>query len=140
MVDVNVSTDVKGYGVPAVPAVEVEDRVKPQVQPVQESSEAETTALDDKALHNRGGKGKKEAKHLSQEEIEEFAAEIQQHLDSIGSTLSLGLSQHQQTDSIIVRVTERTSGDLVRQFPSEEILELKKKLNDLVGFLYDKKA
>ena len=51
--DVNVTTDVKGYGTPAVSTVEMEDVQKPSVQPVSKSSDGATVNLNDQALHGR---------------------------------------------------------------------------------------
>lgn len=140
MVDVNVSTDVKGYGVPVTPAqVQAEDRVKPQVPPVQKGDNPASAALDEKRLHRKDGRPQEEKK-LSREELEENIAEIQARLDSIGSNLLLGLAKEEKFESIVVQVKERQTGELVRQIPSEEVLALRKKLEEVAGLLFDSKA
>ena len=45
-----------------------------------------------------------------------------------------------ETESIVARITEKKTGEVVRQIPSEDLLELKSKLEDLVGMLFDQKA
>ena len=134
------NADVKSYGVPVVPTVSVEDRVKPQVVPVRDSSDSGKTALDEKALHGNTAAAQKKQKALSEEEMGRLAKEIQDRLDSIGGNLTLGLGTDDKTESIVARITEKQTGEVVRQIPSEDLLELKSKLEDLVGMLFDKKA
>ena len=140
--DVGANTDVRGYGnqanQTAVPVVEKEDRVKPQVQPVKEDTDSGKVALNDQALHGRGKEQK--AKEMSSDEIEKVMAEVQQRLDSIGGNLKLGLQQNTDVDRIIVQVRDKSSDEVVKQFPSEELLNLQSKLQDLVGLLVDESA
>ena len=140
--DVNVNAEVKGYGAPATPVVEKEDRIKPQVAPVQKGAESSSGALDDKSLHGSNKDGGKESvfQSMSQEDVEEMIEEVQKRLDSIGGNLALGLAEHQQTESIVVQIKDKGNHEVVRQFPSEELLELRSKLDDLVGLLFDQKA
>ena len=135
--EVNVATDVKGYAAPAVSSVEIEDAKKPQVTPVVDAKEGVSTRLDDEALH---GKQKPGAEELSPEDMEEAIAEMQSRMDSMGSKLKFGLHQHEKTEGIVIQITDKTNGDLIKQFPSEEVLQLQEKLNDLVGLLFDKQA
>lgn len=141
MVDVNVNSDVKGYGVPVAPAqqVKAEDRVKPQVPPVQKGDNQASAALDEERLHRKEGRSQA-GKKLTQEELEENIAEIQDRLDAIGSNLLLGFAKEEKFESVVVQVKERQTGELVRQIPSEEVLELRKKLEEVAGLLFDKKA
>ena len=132
--DVNITTEVKGYGAPTVSNVEIDDAKKPQVTPVVEAKEGVSARLNDEALH---GKPNKE---MSREELEESLREIQSRMDSIGSKLNFGLSKHDQADDIVIKITDRTNGDVVKQFPSEAVIQLREKLNDLVGLLFDKQA
>ncbi|MDA3832398.1 MAG: flagellar protein FlaG [Spirochaetales bacterium] len=137
--DVNVTTDVKSYGAPSVSSMEIEDVKKPQVTPVVEAKEGVSARLNDEALHGKqqpGGKGQE----LSSEDLEKAIGEIQTRLDSMGSKLNFGLSQHAETNDIVIQITDKTNGELVKQFPSEAVLQLQEKLNDLVGLLFDKQV
>ncbi len=130
--DVNVSAEIKGVGQPVVSVVEMEDKAKPQVSPVKKSGDSAQGSLDDQALHGR------EAQKLSSEDLSTLAEEIQGRFDAMGA--KLGFSVHEGTEDIVMEVTERESGELIRQIPSEEILALREKLNELVGLLFDKKV
>ncbi|MBU0676262.1 MAG: flagellar protein FlaG [Proteobacteria bacterium] len=131
MVDVNLATDVKAIGIPTVPAIETEDRKRPQVAPVREGSDSSGMGLDDKALHGRAG-GKR---RVSEDELNKEVKHIQQRLEDMGTRLGLTVSH--ETDDILVQVTNRDSGELIRQIPSEEVVKLRQKLEELAGILFD---
>lgn len=136
-----VSAEPKGYGTQAVPVVEQEDRVKPQVTPVQADSGASKSKLDERSLH--GGhdeRGAAKVAGLSREELEEAVKKVQGRLDAIGANLSVGLKENREVEKIIVQVRDKSSQEVVRQFPSEELITLQAKLDDLIGILFDKKA
>lgn len=130
--DINVSAEIKGVGQPMVSVVEMEDQTKPQVAPVKKSGDSAQGSLDDQALHGR------KAGKLSSEDLSKMAEEIQNRFDAMGS--QLGFSINEETEDVVMEVRERESGDLIRQIPSEEVLALREKLNELVGLLFDKKA
>ncbi len=136
--DVNVTTDVKGYGVPVVPAVEFEDAQKPAVQPVPESSEGISVRLDDQALHKKDGKEKQG--EVTRENIKEAAKEIQDRFETMGSSFRFGLHEHLKTKSIVGQLKDKETGEVIKQFPSEEVLKLREKLQDLIGLLFDEKV
>ena len=135
--DVNINAEVKGVGVATVPAVEREDRAKPQVAPVAKSSDSAKAALGEKELHRRGDK-KEERKQvaLDPEELQKAVAEIQDRLDVMGTRLDISVNK--EPNAFVVTVTDRESGETVRQFPSEEVLTLKKKLQEITGLIFDK--
>lgn len=140
--DVTANTDVRGYGnqanQTAVPVVEREDRVKPQVEPVRDGSDSERVSLNDQALHGRGKE--KQNKAMSSEDIEKMMEQIQKRLDAIGGNLALGLKKYEPTNDIVVQVRDRHSDKVVKQFPSEDLLKLQAKLDDLLGILFDQSA
>jgi len=135
--DVNLNTEVKVYGAPTVPVVEQEDKVKPQVAPVKADAESSKANLNEQALHGKkGGSGVA----LSKDEVEKLMAQVQSRLDTIGGNLKLGLNEYKPTKDIVVQVKDRRNDKLIRQFPSEELLKLKAKLEDLAGILFDESA
>ncbi len=136
--DVNVSADYKGFSVPIAPAVEKEQRTKPQIQPVKENSSSVKGELNDSALHRRDAGSRPEAESLSKNELAQYAKDIQTTLDAMGNRL--GFAMDDTAEGIVFRITDRKTGEIVRQIPSEEVIELRKKLDDLVGLLFDEKA
>jgi len=139
MVDVNTQADVKSFGIPVVPAVTMEDRSRPQVEPVKKTTNGESGSLDQKALHDNR-RAMQAQKTMSAEELKKVAEEIQKRLETIGANLELGLGTDKSTASIVATISDRSSGTVVRQIPSEEMLALREKLADVVGLLFDQKA
>ena len=139
--DVNIATEMKGAQQSVVTTtMEHEQADRPVIQPVPESSEAITVDLNDQALHGRNSEKEQRNGELSREEIEEAVKEIQERFETMGSHFKFGLYRHQESSSIVARLQDRQSGDLIKQFPSDEVLELREKLEDLIGILFDKKV
>lgn len=116
---------------PVAPAMVRQDKQKVAVMPVASSGGSEGGALDRKALSQREGK-------LSQEQAVQYVREVQARFDKMGTNLQFSIDN--SSEDVVVKITDKNSGDLIRQFPSEEILQLRTKLNDLVGMLFDGKA
>lgn len=136
--DVSMSAEVKGFGVATAPApaIEREDRVRPQVAPVAAGGDSSRSALNEQALQ---GKEAQERRRVTAEEAAKAVKEMQERLDAIGNT-RLNFSLHNEPDAVVVQITDSQSGELLRQFPAEEALALRKKLDELVGLLFDGKA
>jgi len=133
--DASVNTEAKGVGVTVVvPTVEREDRVKPQVAPVKASADNRKRALGDKELHS-----KPQAQPVDAKELAKAVEEMQQRLDSLGNT-RLNFRVLEKPNEVVVQITDGKSGALVRQFPSEDALALRVKLQELTGLLFDEKA
>jgi flagellar protein FlaG len=135
--DVNVNTDVKAYGIAVVPATEVEDQTRPQVPPVQENSGSESAALNDQKLHGREVVDQRSGQ-LSGEEVQKLVKDLQKRLDPLATSLNFTIDE--ETDTLVVKITDRETGELIRQVPPEEMLNLRASLAELVGVLFDKKA
>ncbi|MFO7761375.1 MAG: flagellar protein FlaG [Thermodesulfobacteriota bacterium] len=133
------SSDVKGYVVPSTPVVEQQKNETPQVKPVPENTETNSGKLDDQALHGKGTRQKKSG-NLSQEELEEAIKEIQSKFDTMSRSYIFGFHKHEESESIVAQLTDRETEEIVRQIPSEEILELREKMEDIMGILFDKKV
>lgn len=134
--DVNLHNDAKSYVVPAATAVEREEKNRPPVTPVADSGAAAKGKPEDRPRFEHPSR---ETRPVSAEEAEELAKEMQARLDAIGNT-RLNFSLHRDPETVVVQVTDRQSGDVIKQFPAEESLALRQKLNELVGMLFDGKA
>jgi flagellar protein FlaG len=51
---------------------------------------------------------------------------------------NLKFSVDDRSNTVIVQVIEKSSGKLIRQIPSKEILKLRQRISDLLGMIYDK--
>ena len=132
--NIDASAGVREVAQPVVAAVDtVVNKVKLQVAPVEKSNDSAQTALDKKALQEKARE-----QRLSNEELAKAVEDIQFRLEVVGTRL--GFSIHEETEDLVVEITNRESGELIRQIPSDEVLELRARLDELVGILFDKKA
>lgn len=53
---------------------------------------------------------------------------------------NLAFSVDQRSGESVVKVSDAESGDVIRQIPSEELLVLRKKMDDLSGIIFDEKV
>jgi len=53
---------------------------------------------------------------------------------------SLNFSVDQQSNEVIVRVVDKTTGDLVRQIPTPEALKIAEHIEGVVGVLFNRQA
>ena len=58
----------------------------------------------------------------------------------MGSSFRFGLHEDRETEVIVGQLRDKSTGEIVRQFPSEEVLKLREKLQDLVGLIFDEKV
>jgi len=140
--DVNITPDVtKVTGVPVTPSpVEIEDANKPRVTPVPENSAGAEVKLSDRALHGQEERTAKEQQEQARQDIEKAAKEIQDRFEAMGSSFRFGLYNDRKTDTIVGQLKDKDTGEVVKQFPSEEVLKLRAKLKELVGLLFDDQA
>ena len=53
---------------------------------------------------------------------------------------NLNFSVHEASGQIMVSVVDKETGDVIREIPSEALLDLAAKLQEAVGLIFDKKA
>lgn len=53
---------------------------------------------------------------------------------------ALQFSLNEETEDLVVTVTDRESQEVIRQIPQEEVLSLRERMRDLVGLMVDKLA
>lgn len=133
----NVRTEVSREIVNGLPAQQVdrEAQVKAQVRPVEKSSEAARNALDEKRLRREEDQAKS---RMSRADLQAALNDVQDRMDQMGTNLQFAMDK--VAEDIVVKVTDKKSGELIRQIPSEDVVKLRKKLEELSGLLFDEKA
>lgn len=128
----NVRTDVSREAFAPLPAQQVshEAKVKAQTRPVENGAGAAQSALDEKRLRQQA-----ERKRLSDEELQAALNEVQERMDMMGTNLQFAMDK--VAEEIVVKVTDKQSGELIRQIPSEDVIKLRKKLEELTGLLFE---
>ena len=75
---------------------------------------------------------------LSEEEVEdvaEFLNDTASHFN-----VSLTFKVNDDPDRIVVSVVDKETDEVIRQVPSEEVLQLAERLNEMVGVLFNETA
>jgi len=71
--------------------------------------------------------------------LEELASDVQKNLN-IMHNVELKFSVHKASGQMMITVVDESTGKVVREIPSSEILELAAKMDEMVGMIFDKKG
>lgn len=74
----------------------------------------------------------------SREEVEAAVATIQDFVQSVKRSLNFSLEEG--SGRVVVKVTDAGSGDVIRQIPSEEALQLAENLSEVRSLLFKAEA
>ena len=70
---------------------------------------------------------------ISEQQVQQSVAKINHFFEN--SDYGLNFSIDNDTGRDVIKVTDRESGDVIRQLPSEAIMKLSRAVGDLQGFL-----
>ena len=95
------------------------------------AQEAQQKAIQQTQARSEAINSSQEMQKRLEEAVKRLNDQMQQ------SQRSLGFSVDKETDIVIVRVTNKETGELVRQIPAEAVVRLSKSIEDLKGLLCD---
>lgn len=75
---------------------------------------------------------------LTSEQLEKVAQQLQDFVGEMNRGLEFSVDKDSGRD--VIKVFDKSTGDLVKQFPSEEVLTLVAKLSEMVGGFVDAKV
>jgi flagellar protein FlaG len=78
------------------------------------------------------------ARSGTREDVEAAVATIQDFVQSVSRSLNFSLEEN--SGQVIVKVTDSGSGDVIRQIPSEEALQLAENLSEVRSLLFKAEA
>lgn len=78
----------------------------------------------------------KPVKKPDSQQIKALVEDVQNKLNNV----DLHFSVHQSSGTIMVTVTEKASGKVIREIPSSETLHLAAKLDEMVGIIFNQKG
>ena len=73
-----------------------------------------------------------------QQELTELAAQLNDEIAPLTSDIRFGFSE--EIGQLMVNVVDANTGEVIRQFPTEEAIEIMTKMKELIGMLFDKKG
>ncbi|MCZ4252018.1 flagellar protein FlaG [Pseudoalteromonas shioyasakiensis] len=77
-----------------------------------------------------------EKDELGREQLEKMAQQLQDFMGEMNRSLQFQVDEDSGRD--VIKVVDKNSGELIKQYPSEEVLSLVAKLSETAGFLIDK--
>lgn len=110
------------------------DIAKTEYSPVEDQSENSIVTNDKVVTQEKSV----EQDPLTAEQLEEVAQQLQDFVGDINRGLEFSVDKDSGRD--VIKVIDKDSGDLVKQYPSEEVLTLVAKLSDMVGGFIDAKV
>ncbi len=71
-------------------------------------------------------------------ELERITGEIKKFLEEYGSVVSI--TKDEETRQFVIRVLDKESGKVLRQYPPEELLSVMKRLHEMRGVLINQEG
>lgn len=72
---------------------------------------------------------------LAREQLEKVAQQLQEFMGEMSRSLQFQVDEDSGRD--VIKILDKTSGDVIKQYPSEEVLSLVSKLSESAGILID---
>ena len=120
----------------------------PVVQPKASPKKPEVSALskggDVRDSAEAMSKAADQRKSQSMNEIAEMAAEIREAVAAINEAVkkvptSLDFSVDEASKRFVVQVTDKNTGELIRQLPGDAVLRIARQLESMKGVVFDQK-
>ena len=111
------------------------------------SGKTEGAALDKRAQRSKGAgenlvsnaqKLADEQQEQGTQQLKELASELNKQMDLLNTNIAFDFSD--EIDRLYLRVLEKNTGKLIREFPSEEARALAGYFRNAVGLLFDKES
>ncbi|MCG8617993.1 MAG: flagellar protein FlaG [Desulfobacterales bacterium] len=117
-------------------AMEITTQDVPEISPLRSVEQVQTAEKQIEIKpEQESSKEKTAPESISAKEVEEVLEAFQDLSETIQTKLSFSVDDN--NNEIVVKVFDRESNELIRQFPSEEMLALQDKMTDLAGFLFN---
>jgi flagellar protein FlaG len=104
----------------------------------QKTSASDASKAGDEPVTSKPASAAEGESTSSREQIEEAVASIQDFVQSVRR--SINFSVEETSGRVVVKVTDAGSGDVIRQIPSEEALQLAENLSEVRSLLFKAEA
>lgn len=97
-----------------------------------------TQPVDNINIERTANEGNENKNPLNAKQLEKVAQQLQDFVGDLNRNLEFSVDKDSGRD--VIKVFDKDSGDLLKQFPSEEVLTLVSKLSEMVGGFVDAKV
>ena len=73
------------------------------------------------------------------DDVRSAAAELRQVIE-VANGRQLAFDVYDKTEDIFVEISDQSSGEVIKQIPAKEVLELRSRLQEMIGFMVDEQA
>lgn len=81
-------------------------------------------------------KEEQQDKKLSLKDTKELTEEMNELMDDLQTSLGFSIRE-ELNHQVVVEITDRKTNELIKQIPSEELLKIKEKMEELTGLIFD---
>jgi len=115
------------------------ETVNADMATLSELSQAEPSLVSTKRAESRTDPGEKNEESgnqakLTREDVEEMVEALEDFADTVQTRLNFTIDDG--TEDVVVKIMDKETDEVIKQFPAEEILELREKMQDLSGLLF----
>jgi flagellar protein FlaG len=71
---------------------------------------------------------------LTRKDVEEMVQALEEFANTVQTRLNFTIDDG--TEDVVVKIMDKETDEVIKQFPAEEILELREKMQDLSGLLF----
>lgn len=75
----------------------------------------------------------------SQRVTQEMLVELEQDIEAIHN-IGLQFSMHDETGRTMIKIMDKATEKLIREIPSEDVLNLAAKIEEMIGILFDREV
>ncbi len=104
-----------------------------QIKPVPKNEGGTLGQLDHKKKDFQNSHGQRG--EPPRDQLETLVSDVEDYLSEM--KVDLNFKVHEDTGDMVVQVISGKTGEVVRQLPPDEVLELREKLKDLRGVLFE---
>ena len=96
-------------------------------------------SVDIEGLNNlRKNEAQDESREMSRPQLEKVAEQLHEFIGQMNRGLEFSVDKDSGRD--VIKVLDKTSGELIKQYPTEEVLSLVAKLSEATGNFVDSKV
>lgn len=99
-------------------------------------SRRNSTVMEANKAKRTGQNGGQQKEAFSKDDLASMAETINDHLESLQTKIGLTISQ-EYDNQVIVEIKNKSTNELIKQLPPEELLEVKEKMEDLTGIIFN---
>lgn len=131
-----INADRPETGVPGREAVA--ETVRANITTLSELKQVEAASADDRQADRQASGQKSEASgsqaKLTRKDVEDMVEAFEDFANTVQTRLNFSIDD--DTEDVVVKIMDKETDEVIKQFPAEEILELRDKMQDLSGFLF----